>query len=101
MTNENRKNKGTFCSFCNKTSEDVGTLVKGVSDVFICRECVELCQQIFIRERQKKGGEQKQENEDATCQASKTIETSLHEARRNILDALLMLGKCEQERKNT
>lgn len=36
------------CSFCRKSYRDVGPLVEGPGDVYICRECVELCQAILI-----------------------------------------------------
>jgi ribosomal protein L37AE/L43A len=37
------------CSFCGKSQEEVKTLVAGPG-VFICDECVQLCQQIFAKE---------------------------------------------------
>ena len=54
MTDDNNKNKGTFCSFCNKSNKDAGTLVEGANDVFICGDCVELCQGVLKREHQKR-----------------------------------------------
>ena len=37
------------CSFCRKSSKQVNTLIAG-PDVFICNECVEICNQILTRE---------------------------------------------------
>ena len=59
MSNSGNDNNRTyrkehFCSFCNKTSRDAGPLVEGAGGVFICGECVELCQQILVRERRKR-----------------------------------------------
>lgn len=34
------------CSFCNKDQHDVAQLIAGPS-VFICNECVEVCQEII------------------------------------------------------
>lgn len=52
------KNKGTgkkdaelYCSFCGKSNKEVGKLVEGPSNVFICDECVKLCSQM-IKESQ-------------------------------------------------
>ncbi len=35
--------KNAFCSFCRKSYRDVGPLVEGPGDVYICGECIELC----------------------------------------------------------
>ena len=36
------RNRNAFCSFCRKSYRDVGPLVEGPGDVYICGECVEL-----------------------------------------------------------
>ena len=43
--------KNAFCSFCRKSYRDVGPLVEGPGDVYICGECIELCQSILDQER--------------------------------------------------
>jgi ATP-dependent Clp protease ATP-binding subunit ClpX len=43
------KNSSLFCSFCNKSQDDVRKLVAGPS-VYICDECVQLCNDILIEE---------------------------------------------------
>ena len=43
--------KITTCSFCGKTSREVGPMVEGPGEVYICSNCVELCQNIFRQER--------------------------------------------------
>ncbi len=45
--------KVTTCSFCGKTSRDVGPMVEGPSDVYICANCTDLCQNIFKQERRR------------------------------------------------
>ena len=40
--------KNAYCSFCHKSYRDVGPLVEGPSDVYICGECIDLCQSIQI-----------------------------------------------------
>jgi len=44
-----------FCSFCRKSYRDVGPLVEGPGDVYICGECIELCQSILEQERRRRG----------------------------------------------
>ncbi|MFM7130437.1 MAG: AAA family ATPase, partial [bacterium] len=47
--------KNASCSFCRKSFRDVGPLVEGPSDVFICGECIELCQSILDEEKRRRG----------------------------------------------
>ena len=49
------RNRNAFCSFCRKSYRDVGPLVEGPGDVYICGECVELCQSIIEQERKRRG----------------------------------------------
>ena len=48
-----RGRKVTTCSFCGKTSRDVGPMVEGPGEVYICSNCVDLCQNIFRQERRR------------------------------------------------
>jgi ATP-dependent Clp protease ATP-binding subunit ClpX len=50
-----KKTSKACCSFCRKSYRDVGPLVEGPSDVYICGECVELCQHIVDQERLRRG----------------------------------------------
>ena len=43
----------TTCSFCGKTSREVGPMVEGPSDIYICSNCTDLCQNIFRQERRR------------------------------------------------
>ena len=47
--------KNAFCSFCRKSYRDVGPLVEGPGDVYICGECIELCQSILEQEQRRRG----------------------------------------------
>jgi ATP-dependent Clp protease ATP-binding subunit ClpX len=47
--------KNAFCSFCRKSYRDVGPLVEGPGDVYICGECIELCQSILDQEQRRRG----------------------------------------------
>jgi len=58
--NSGRRGGGTtkrnaFCSFCRKSYRDVGPLVEGPGDVYICGECIDLCQSILEQERRRRG----------------------------------------------
>jgi ATP-dependent Clp protease ATP-binding subunit ClpX len=44
-----------LCSFCGKTHREVGPLIEGPEDVFICGACVELCQSIIQQEKKRSG----------------------------------------------
>ncbi len=44
-----------YCSFCGKSQHEVRKLIAGPS-VFVCDECVELCNDIIREEMQEKGG---------------------------------------------
>ncbi|MEO1584481.1 MAG: ATP-dependent Clp protease ATP-binding subunit ClpX [Planctomycetota bacterium] len=48
-----RGRRVTTCSFCGKTSREVGPMVEGPNDVYICSNCVDLCQNIFKQERRR------------------------------------------------
>ncbi len=50
------RNRNAYCSFCRKSYRDVGPLVEGPGDVYICGECIELCQQIIEQEKRRRGG---------------------------------------------
>ena len=38
------------CSFCGKTQNQVRKLIAGPNGVFICDECVDICQEIIMEE---------------------------------------------------
>ena len=44
-----------LCSFCNRSAEQVERLIAGPPDVYICNECVELCNSIMHREAPQRG----------------------------------------------
>jgi ATP-dependent Clp protease ATP-binding subunit ClpX len=48
-----RGRKVTTCSFCGKTSREVGPMVEGPNDVYICANCTDLCQNIFKQEKRR------------------------------------------------
>ena len=51
--------KNAFCSFCRKSYRDVGPLVEGPGDVYICGECIDLCESILDQEQRRRGSTKK------------------------------------------
>src|SRR5687767_11925617 len=54
-TGSTGRNRNAFCSFCRKSYRDVGPLVEEPGDVYICGECIELCQSIIDQEKRRRG----------------------------------------------
>jgi len=66
MATRSDNNKQFRCSFCNKTQDQVKKLIAG-PDVFICDECVELCNEILDEEffeAKEKNGEKLEKSSD-------------------------------------
>src|ERR1700739_456570 len=55
-TGNTGRNRNAYCSFCRKSYRDVGPLVERPGDVYICGECIELCQSIIDQEKRRRGG---------------------------------------------
>src|SRR5262245_34851977 len=49
-----RQHRNAACSYCRKSYRDAGPLVEGPDEVYICGECVELCQSILDQERRRR-----------------------------------------------
>jgi ATP-dependent Clp protease ATP-binding subunit ClpX len=52
------RRRDASCSFCLKSYQDVGPLVEGPGDVYICGECVELCKSIIVQEKRRRHSSQ-------------------------------------------
>ena len=48
--------KNAFCSFCRKSYRDVGPLVEGPGDVYICGECIELVPKSILDQENRRRG---------------------------------------------
>src|SRR5258707_2469630 len=53
-TGNSGRNRNAYCSFCRKSHRDVGPLVEGPGDVYICGECIELCSSIIDQEKRRR-----------------------------------------------
>lgn len=51
-----KKNEELFCSFCGKHQEEVRKLIAGPTDVYICDECIYLCNDILEEDIEEKEG---------------------------------------------
>ncbi len=51
-----RKRKQSICSFCGKSHREVGPMVEGPKDAYICSNCVDLCHNIIQQEKRKASG---------------------------------------------
>lgn len=71
ITPDDDKSKLLYCSFCGKSQHEVRKLIAGPS-VFICDECVDLCNDI-IREEVQEGGDKAQQEELPVPQKIKDI----------------------------
>ncbi len=65
------KNKSAHCSFCQKHHRDVGPLVEGPGDVYVCGSCVEVCQSILDLEKRRTDQSQALSGEIPTPRALK------------------------------
>lgn len=45
------RNRNAYCSFCRKSYHEVGPLVEGPNDVYICSACVHLALEIIEQEK--------------------------------------------------
>ncbi|MHC4957042.1 MAG: ATP-dependent Clp protease ATP-binding subunit ClpX [Planctomycetota bacterium] len=52
---KSRKSYTERCTFCGKSRHMVDSLVAGPPDIYICNECVELCNTILLEETRKTG----------------------------------------------
>jgi len=52
---KSRRNYTERCTFCGKSRHMVDSLVAGPPDIYICNECVELCNTILLEENRKAG----------------------------------------------
>lgn len=50
------RNRNAYCSFCRKSHRDAGPLVEGPGDVYICGDCIDLCQSIIEQEKRRRNG---------------------------------------------
>jgi len=77
MTTQSSNGDNTlFCSFCGKSQHDVKKLIAGPT-VFICDECIELCNEIIVEELS--GADQTESKEETGLPRPTEIKTFLDE----------------------
>ena len=55
LTGHAQTKRNAFCSFCRKSYKDVGPLVEGPDEVYICYSCIKLCESIIQQEHPRRG----------------------------------------------
>jgi ATP-dependent Clp protease ATP-binding subunit ClpX len=56
LDNGGRRRRSNTCSFCGKSNREVGPMVEGPNETYICTSCVDLCQNIIRQEKRKASG---------------------------------------------
>lgn len=46
-----REQEELYCSFCDKSENEVDKLIAGPNSIYICNECVDLCKEIIDEEK--------------------------------------------------
>ncbi|WP_114152778.1 ATP-dependent Clp protease ATP-binding subunit ClpX [Chromobacterium haemolyticum] len=76
MADKNSNEKLLYCSFCGKSQHEVQRLIAG-PQVFICNECVELCNDIIREELEKGVGDAASAPEDSPLPTPQEIRADL------------------------
>ena len=75
---DERREKNVRCSFCQKTQGQVDKIIAGPG-VYICNECIELCQAIIEEEQENFRGSNKKKNQDFKLPTPMEIKNGLDE----------------------
>ena len=43
-------NEDIFCSFCGRYKDEVGKMIAGPNGIFICEDCVDICNKIILED---------------------------------------------------
>lgn len=89
-----KKRRNAACSFCRKSYQDVGPLVEGPGSVYICGECVELCQTIFDQEKRRR---QRPAEAAPSAPALREQLDRLIDGQEEAKDALILAARCRLE----
>src|SRR6266852_8094088 len=71
------RNRNAYCSFCKKSFQIVGPLVEGPGEVYICGDCIQLCQSIILQEKFRRTNESDAYFQARINQLAETIETEI------------------------
>jgi len=101
VTEPQEKEHKQFCSFCNKSNKDVGALVEGLGEVYICGECVKLCRNILISQKRQGNPNVKdieiEPGAEDLLEMMDEIDSYLKEANRQIANARAVLVRKRKE----
>jgi ATP-dependent Clp protease ATP-binding subunit ClpX len=91
------KHSNADCSFCRKNYRDAGPLVEGPGNVYICAECVELCQSIIESEHRRRN---RSAQSSSPAVDSRDIRTTLDQlifGQEEAKEALAQAASCRHE----
>ena len=84
------------CSFCGKAQKQVERLIAGPGGVYICNECISLCQEIIAEERASRAGWDRppvaQPGSDGTAKMAEGTERWSQDADANVAGQLAPLA---------
>src|SRR5215475_2276644 len=96
-TGSTGRNRNAYCSFCRKSYRDVGPLVEGAGDVYICGGCVELCQSIIDQEKRRRGLSQESASPESTAGHLAARLAHFLQGQDEMAKALAAAGHCHYE----
>lgn len=70
---ESNKYGNLFCSFCGKNQDEVRKLIAGPS-VYICDECIELCNDIIAEENEREAVSQRKSTIPKPCEIKEALD---------------------------
>ncbi len=87
------RQRNADCSFCRKSYRDVGPLLEGPGEFYICGECIELCQSIIDQEKRRRGRPSEEPPTEMTPEVIRgrldQLVTGQHEAKEALVLAAL------------
>src|SRR5580704_13266073 len=99
-TGSTGRNRNAFCSFCRKSYRDVGPLVEGPGDVYICGECIELCQSIIDQEKRRRGNPRSMTSHIPAQRAKKVLSVAVHNHYKRLSLGESSRGEVEVDKSN-
>lgn len=72
------KYSNAYCSFCKKSFKNVGPLVEGPGEVYICGECVGLTQSIILQEKFRHSNDSEDYFQERIDRLAKAVEMDAH-----------------------
>src|SRR5438876_63054 len=91
------KQRNARCSFCRKNYQEVGALVEGPEEVYICGDCVKLCDSIIDQERRRRDRSDQPGSGEPGAAAVRARLDQLVSGQEEAKDALIRAAELRQE----